>query len=766
MAGAAEAESAVEEWVALTQNTLGNLISKPRMLAERLRKPPFRFLFDIAVEVARQTSFGIAELFGGEVGSKPAPPASRDDKVAFLERWRLLAASSLGGKAVDMARVSAENIVCGLEPEWTNFLLQCTAAAAWPSCCNAPAAPEEPVPQPAPQPAMTQEEARALADGMDFSSCFQEMNKVHEDFHRTVGDSWRPQSRTEDVAAAHAYPSNQADVPPLPRVAEDKGTRPKTSGQATLEKAAEVTSKVDIEMRKAQELLDLMDENLDRDEEELQKKRDQHAQYKAEVEADRQRQADADARLKDAIAREARTAEEEERFAQEAEERAAAEREEEIARRKAEKKAAKAKRRAEREKAKAMYPVSKTSQLQGARMVARLPENQADYSSGDDESVVGDLPGKAPSPLGKAAMSPEPEANTYVDAMSACFGDDLLGDKKDDKNAFDFSAAEARFHAQNGTTVEAQSQEQSPLFERLKTELQDTFMSYLTASMPESLLKKYSADEIIGCLQFLLQELRTCLKKNSLDDVDGEDPTTLSEELQTSFSKGWLNHLQGGPPAMLRQKHDALEVIDLLQSLAGTCVERLNDEHVDVTRWAPADSPLRRRSAPDLPPDPLAVPSEFELAPSPATNGFKTQSERRAGLSPSPGGFRSTRTPSPMADPALQTTSGFNPSVTSSRFQGTAQRPGRSASPLPGSASPMSPAPAPVFTAALAPAPWETGGMSLAPATAGPSSTLHSRMGTTSRTAAGPRPPLMASTGAGFSSRGHQQMMSTGSVFR
>ncbi|CAE8591493.1 unnamed protein product, partial [Polarella glacialis] len=100
---AEDAEVAAEPWIAQTQQNLGQLITKPRLLADRLRKPPFRFLFDIAVELARQRGFGVAELFGGEVGAKPAVPNSRDDKVVFLEKWIAAVVAGLPSHAADLA---------------------------------------------------------------------------------------------------------------------------------------------------------------------------------------------------------------------------------------------------------------------------------------------------------------------------------------------------------------------------------------------------------------------------------------------------------------------------------------------------------------------------------------------------------------------------------------------------------------------------------------------------------------------------------------
>eukprot|EP00971_Amphidinium_carterae_P071423 1412838-Amphidinium_carterae.1 len=89
-------EEAVEQWVIDTQNTLGKLISKPKMTEKYLRKPPFRFLHDIVMEVTKTTGFAEGlyspeESDAGSLGDKQA-------KVDFLNKAISVVSFALGEK--------------------------------------------------------------------------------------------------------------------------------------------------------------------------------------------------------------------------------------------------------------------------------------------------------------------------------------------------------------------------------------------------------------------------------------------------------------------------------------------------------------------------------------------------------------------------------------------------------------------------------------------------------------------------------------------
>merc|ERR1712232_924248 len=101
-----------------TQETLGKLISKPKMTEKYLKKPPFRFLHDIVFEVIKTTEFGVGLFSADEADA--AKLSDKQAKVDFLNKSISLVSFALGEK-ID---VSANKIVAGLEAEKTNVWLQ------------------------------------------------------------------------------------------------------------------------------------------------------------------------------------------------------------------------------------------------------------------------------------------------------------------------------------------------------------------------------------------------------------------------------------------------------------------------------------------------------------------------------------------------------------------------------------------------------------------------------------------------------------------
>jgi len=107
-----------EEAIAGTQETLGKLITKPKMTEKYLKKPPFRFLHDIIMEVTRSTTFAQG-LYSTE-DCDAAQLADKAAKVEFLNKAIAVTSFALG-ENID---VSANKIVAGLEADKTNVWLQ------------------------------------------------------------------------------------------------------------------------------------------------------------------------------------------------------------------------------------------------------------------------------------------------------------------------------------------------------------------------------------------------------------------------------------------------------------------------------------------------------------------------------------------------------------------------------------------------------------------------------------------------------------------
>ena len=110
--------------VETTRALLGAIISRPKLSDKLLGKPPFRFLHDVVMNVAKATGFGSGLYSGDELDSK----AKRDKagKIAFLNKI-IACVGIVGGSPVD---VNPSKIVAGREADKTNNFLQELARVA------------------------------------------------------------------------------------------------------------------------------------------------------------------------------------------------------------------------------------------------------------------------------------------------------------------------------------------------------------------------------------------------------------------------------------------------------------------------------------------------------------------------------------------------------------------------------------------------------------------------------------------------------------
>lgn len=372
--------------------------------------------------------------------------------------------------------------------------------------------------------------------------------------------------------------------------------------------AKERANKVNDELKKAEDLLASIEDALDARDAELQMTKDLEVQRR-EAQA-----AAADAKVR------AEQAEEEQRKLEKAARKA---------KRKAEKKAEKERlqrqmeEREEEERRAAMYPISKTSQAQGGRLVS------------------------------------------------------CVGAEEEEEENFSHLAIPAAPKAPEEVTSSPMEMRKEDLFEQIKDETRETFVSYLCASLPSALLKKYPAEQLLACFQTLLQELRGFLARHALPDVKDEEPTGVAEELRQGSPEGWLDYLQSISSVALRQRFDLVELVDTFQALSQTCFDRLTDELGPLSLWVLEDS-LLYVSSPAPPP---SWPAPVHEEPPASSSTLPDSSE----VPPPPLPPERTRlSTAPASRPAASRTT---PTVR-----------------------------APVFDATLGPAPWEMETSGLGPA--------------------------------------------------
>jgi TRAF3-interacting protein 1 len=107
--------------ISLTQELLGPLITKPKLSEKLLGKPPFRFLFDIIMEVIKATGFGEGLYTVDECDSSTI--SDKNAKMQFLEKIIRL----VGVQLNTIVEARPAKIVAGLDAHLTNIFLQLLA---------------------------------------------------------------------------------------------------------------------------------------------------------------------------------------------------------------------------------------------------------------------------------------------------------------------------------------------------------------------------------------------------------------------------------------------------------------------------------------------------------------------------------------------------------------------------------------------------------------------------------------------------------------
>ncbi|RHY35595.1 hypothetical protein DYB34_004130 [Aphanomyces astaci] len=121
-----------------TKEMVETIISKPKMSAKLLSKPPFRFLHDVVSEVTRATGFADGLYAGDELDSNAIK--EKQPKIDYLQKILHCVGCQLN---VEVDAKPAK-IVAGLEPDDTNKFLQLLVIAAKAYVTTTPAPQDEP----------------------------------------------------------------------------------------------------------------------------------------------------------------------------------------------------------------------------------------------------------------------------------------------------------------------------------------------------------------------------------------------------------------------------------------------------------------------------------------------------------------------------------------------------------------------------------------------------------------------------------------------
>jgi len=112
------ADAALEDAMKATISSMGKAITKPPMTKKLLKKPPFRFLYDVVMEVMKTSGF----LQGLYTPEEIDPEAVKDKaaKIVFLQKAIDATALATGKKLT----AKPSKIASGADPEATNAWLQ------------------------------------------------------------------------------------------------------------------------------------------------------------------------------------------------------------------------------------------------------------------------------------------------------------------------------------------------------------------------------------------------------------------------------------------------------------------------------------------------------------------------------------------------------------------------------------------------------------------------------------------------------------------
>ena len=107
-----------------TQAMLGEIITRPKLSEKLLSKPPFRFLFDIVLEVIKVSGFASTLYTPEETDS--ANVTEKAQKISFLEKIIRL----VGVQLNTMIEAKPLRIIGGYDHQNTNNFLQLLSIAA------------------------------------------------------------------------------------------------------------------------------------------------------------------------------------------------------------------------------------------------------------------------------------------------------------------------------------------------------------------------------------------------------------------------------------------------------------------------------------------------------------------------------------------------------------------------------------------------------------------------------------------------------------